>query len=197
MYKVVATQGLVLTKRSAGEANTLVAILTKDLGVVRAAARSARVEQSKLRYGLEPLTQGKFSMVRGRHEWKLVGTEELSRAYLAGSPLSRRAAGRVTRLLLRLIHGEDPVVDVYTTVVDGLDRLARAESEAEMDSVECVLVLRVLAHLGYLPHTPALAPFLQTAPQGDFMSEDLAVAVARSRPALIRTINNSLSATGL
>lgn len=193
MHSIVATEGLVLAKRTAGEANTLVAILTKDLGLVRASARSARVEQSKLRYGLEALTHGKFSLVRGRYEWKLVGAEHLSRDYLGTSPVHRRAAGRVARLLLRLIHGEDPTGELYVTVAEGLKCLARAQSDADAESIECVLVLRVLAHLGYLPHTPEIIPFIKT----DFFSMELTAAVARSRNMLIRAINESLSATGL
>ncbi len=193
MHKIIATDGLVLAKRGVGEANTLVAILTKDLGLVRAAARSARVEQSKLRYGLETLTHGKFSLVRGRYEWKLVGAEHLSRAYLGDSPTRRRAAGRIARLLLRLIHGEEPVGDLYTTVSEGLSYLARAQTDADAESIECVLVLRVLAHLGYLPHTPEIAPFIEA----DFFSMELTAEVTRSRNLLIRAINESLGATGL
>jgi len=193
MHSIVSTDGLVLAKRGAGEANTLVAILTKDLGLVRASARSARVEQSKLRYGLETLTHGKFSLVRGRYEWKLVGTQDLSRSYLGATAARRRAAGRIARLLLRLIHGEEPVEALYDTVAQGLECLARAATDADAESIECVLVLRVLAHLGYLPHTPQLAPFIEA----DFFSMELTAAVTRSRNLLIRTINESLSATGL
>lgn len=193
MHKILATEGIVLAKRGAGEANTLVAILTQDLGLVRGSARSARVEQSKLRYGLETLTRGKFSLVRGRYEWKLVGAEHLSREYMAVSPLRRRALGRISRLLLRLIHGEDAVEGLYQTVEEGLACLSRAHTEADAEGIECVLVLRILAHLGYLPRTPAITPFIET----DFFSLELAAAATRSRTLLIRTINESLSATGL
>lgn len=192
MHRIHITDGIVLGKRGAGEANTLVALLTRDLGLVRASARSARLYKSKLRYGLEPLTAGRFSLVRGKWEWKLTGTERLSRELLAGSALQRKAAGRVARLLLRLVTGEEPVPELYATVAEGLTCLSRAQ-EPEAETIEAVLVLRTLAHLGYLPRTPELSPFIET----DFFSLELAAQAQRSRALIIRAINESLGATGL
>lgn len=193
MHRIHVTEGIVLTKRAAGEANTLVALLTKDLGLLRASARSARLYKSKLRYGLEPLTRGRFSLVRGKYEWKLTGTEHLSRQYLSESAPRRLAAGRVARLLLRLVTGEEPVPELYLTVSEGLEYLSRAQSEADAESIEAVLVLRLLAHLGYLPRTPELSKFIEA----DFFSLELTAEAARSRAAIIRAINESLGATGL
>lgn len=192
MHNIVAIEAIVLGKRGVGEANTLVSLLSDDLGLVRASARSARLAKSKLRYGLEPLTSGRFSLVRGVFEWKLVGVQDLSRVHVAGSPLRRRAIGRVARLLMRLIHGEESVPELYTTVSQGLQYLAKSSDE-EAEHIECVLVLRILSHLGYLPQTVEMRPFLEQ----DFFSMELAAEAARSRALLIRTINESLGATGL
>ena len=198
MHKIFITQGLVLAKRGAGEANTSVALFTSELGLIRASARSARLANSKLRYGLESLTAARFSLVRGRYEWKLTGVEGPERALLT----ERRAAvARIGGLLLRLIHGEEPVPELYALVLEGLGCLARAHTDLEADALECVLVLRILSSLGYLPQTPELAPFmynpLTAPPTGEFFSPELTAEVARSRPLLIRTINESLTATGL
>jgi DNA repair protein RecO len=192
MYDVLVSEGIVLGKRGVGEANILVSILTRNLGLIRARAQSARAEQSKLRYGLEPLTHGTFSFVRGKNEWRLVGVEKAT-TLLGKNVLSRKAQGRVTRLLSRLIHGEESLLALYTTVSEGLAYLARVQEKEEIESVECVLVLRILSHLGYLPQTPALAPFVES----DFFSLELAHEAARSRRVLIRAINESLNATGL
>jgi len=199
MHKIFVTSGLVLAKRGAGEANTSVALFTEELGLIRASARSARLSKSKLRYGLETLTQARFSLVRGRYEWKLTGVEAPSRALLvlsdSDTALTERRASlaRITKLLLRLIHGEEPVPEFYALVLSGLAHLARAETQKDAESIECVLVLRILASLGYLPATPELAPFIER----DFFSLELSAEVERSRKLLIRTINESLTATGL
>jgi len=193
MHKVVVTDGLVLSKRGAGESNTLLALLTQELGLVRASARSARKEVSKLRFGLEPMTTARFSLVRGRNEWKLIGVEAVSRTLLSDSSLRRVQVGRVTRLLLRLIHGEEPVPELYATIENGLRCLSETSDTLDAEAVECVLVLRILEHLGYLPGSPPLAPFLE----GEVSSAQLIAKAKESRLLLIRTINESLSATGL
>jgi len=193
MHTLFVTDGIVLLKRGVGEANVQAVILTEKLGLVRALARSARAEKSKLRYSLEPLSCGTFSLIRGKYEWKLVGAGQVSGAYLAPVAGSRRTAARATRLLLRLINGEDPMPALYQTVLRGLAALAQAKTQEQEDALECVLVLRILSHLGYLPKTPELSPFVVS----DEFGVELAARALKARAALVRTINESLGATGL
>ncbi|HEY4501608.1 MAG TPA: DNA repair protein RecO [Candidatus Paceibacterota bacterium] len=192
MHKIHVTDGVVLGKRGAGEANTLVSILTEELGLVRAKATSARVEGSKLRYGLETLTHARYCLVRGKYEWKLTGVEGVSHA-LKGEERDRRVrSGKIAKLLLRLVNGEEPVPALYKTVIEGLGAIAGAATPADAEAVEVVLVLRILSHLGYLPHTQALAQFIE----GEY-SVELAAQALKSRATLVRAINESLIATGL
>jgi len=193
MHRILVTDGIVLSKRTLGEAHTLVSVLTEGHGLLRAKATSTRAEASKLRYGTELMTRARFSFVQGKYEWKLTGVERISREFT--SPLSRNrvAAGRIAKLLLRLIRGEEQGGELFATVAEGLSLLSRAENENASASIECVLVLRILSHLGYLPHTPALAPFVEK----DFSSAELALEAQASRAFLIRTINESLMQTGL
>lgn len=188
MHEIVVNDGLVLGKRFVREADVLVQIFT-PAGLLRARATSARSEKSKLRYGLEPLTEARFSLVRGRYEWRLTGVEAVSRRYVASAPAQRAAMARVARLLERLIHGQEASVQLYNTVIEGFAAFVSAPSP---EAVEVVLVLRILSHLGYLPQTEALAPFID----GQFNVE-LSAKALESRALLIRTINESLQATGL
>lgn len=193
MHKKFITKGLVLGKQGLGEANIAVMLLCEELGLVRAAARSARHERSKLRYGLEVLTEGRYSLVRGKQEWRLVGVEEVSRACIGRAVPHRTRAGQIGRLLLRLMPGEEGNRALYVSVVEGLRALARVESEEDATATECVLVLRILSHLGYLPQLPEIAPFVES----DFFTQDLALQAKHSRAFLIKLINDSLSASGL
>ena len=181
-----------LGKRGVGEAHTLVWILTRELGLMRAKATSARAEQSKLRYGLEMLTMAQYCVVRGKAQWLLTGVENVSRTLTGGGASRRQRSGKIAKLLLRLIHGEERVPALYKTVVEGLSALTRAATPADADAVETVLVLRVLAHLGYLPHTQALSQFIE----GEY-SLELSAEALKSRSLLVRAINESLIATGL
>ncbi len=181
-----------LGKRGVGEAHTLVSILTHELGLIRGKATSARAEASKLRYGLETLSVGRYAMVRGKAEWKLTGVENISHELAQGDRDKRVRSGKIAKLLLRLIHGEERVPALYKTVVEGLGAIARAATVEDAEAIETVLVLRVLAHLGYLPHVPALAQFIE----GEY-SVELSAEALKSRSLLVRAINESLIATGL
>jgi DNA repair protein RecO len=189
MYQKIATNGIVLHKRVVGEANVRVAVLTDDLGLVVANARSARRQESKLRYGLEPLTLARFCFVRGLHEWRLVQVESPCNLFVVVTPTQRSAAGRISQLLLRLIHGQEPSPLLYKDVIEGFALLASAKST---DEIEVVLVLRILSRLGYLPHTEALAPFVD-----EQFSLKLSAQALASRALLVRAINEALQATGL
>jgi DNA repair protein RecO len=193
-HKIVITDGIVLGKRGVGEAHTLVAMLTREAGLVRARAISARKAESKLKYGLEPLTVARFSLVRGRLEWKLIGVETISRELMhAPKPNeSRAAAGRAARLLLRLVAGEEASPELYDTVAGGFDLLTQAEDRSAIENLECMLVLRILWHLGYVANVAPVEQFLA----GE-LTHSLVRDAADIRPVLIRTINESLAATGL
>jgi DNA repair protein RecO len=193
MHEIHITNGLVLSKRGVGEANTLVFILTEKLGLIRASARSTRVEASKLRYGLETLTFARFSFVRGKRDWRLVGVEDATHSAIGPTVLRRQAAGRIAKLVTRLVQGEEPVPALFTATTEGLVFLANAATDQDAQAIETVLVLRVLAQLGYLPNTPELAPFIQN----QLFSVELAAAAAQSRSVLIRAINESLQQSGL
>ena len=193
MHQIHITEGIVLGKRGVGEANTWVTVLTKKLGLIRAAARSTRVEKSKLRYGLEPLTSARFSFVRGKHEWRLVGVENVSHEAVGPTLLRRQAAGRIAKLITRLVQGEEPLEALCTSLAEGLVFLANAASEQDAQAIETVLVLRILASLGYLPHTPELTPFISDR----LFSVELAAAAAQSRSVLVKAINESLQQSGL
>lgn len=191
MHEKHITEGIVLAKRAAGEANTLVYVMTEELGLVRAKAVSARREASKLRYGLEPLSCGRYSFVRGKQEWRLTGADDVTRELIAATPAQRRRLGQVSRLLMRLVLGSQHSPELYRLIRTGFATLAHTEKDA--DSIECVLVLRILAQLGYLPELPSLAPFVES----DAFTPELAAEAAASRKLLIKLINDSLQATGL
>jgi DNA repair protein RecO (recombination protein O) len=193
MHTLFVSEGIVLGKRGVGEANVIVAVLTRNFGLIKAHVRSARNEKSKLRYGLEPLTLGRFTFVRGKNDWRLTGVEKVSRELISSQAEKRQQSGRVSRLLLRLIPGEEIASQLFDTAKEGFLSLVHTESRQMAESIETVFVLRILAHLGYLPHTRELRPFIET----DFFSIELAHKAHEVRTRLIKAINESLSATGL
>ncbi len=193
MYEVTTTDAVVLKKYNVGETNTLITLLSRDLGLLQAAARSTRVQQSKLRYRIEPFTKARFSLVRGKVQWRLTGIEDVQTSFLSATPAQYLAAGRISTLLMRLIQGqEEKVTQLYGAVEEGFASIFQSPRE-DLGTIECVLVLRVLARLGYVPHAKELEPFVEH----NLFPQDLTLEAMRLRPLLIRTINESLKVSGL
>lgn len=191
MYSVEVCEGIVLYKRGLGEADALVYVLANTLGLVRAKAIGARLQKSKLRYGLEPLSLGRYSFVRGKKEWRLTGAEQIDRSLLDAKQPERRRLAQVSALLVRLVPGQEEAFRLFGIVRDGFASLARTTVHA--DALECVLVLRILAQLGYVPELPSLSPFVE----GSAYTPELAAQAEASRKLLVKLINDSLQATGL
>ena len=181
-----------LGKRGVGEAHSSVALLTREAGLLWARATSARMGRSKLRYGIEPFTQARYALVRGRQEWKVVGVERISRELMVAPVAARAAAGRAGKLLQRLVAGEEACPELFATAAEGFALLARAELRSDIENLECMLVLRILWHLGYVANVSPVEQFLAGQ-----LTAGMAQDVAPMRPMLIRTINESLAATGL
>ncbi len=190
MYNIATSRGIVLKKYPVGESHSIVTILTEEYGLLRVHARSVRLERSKLRYGVEPLTTARFAFVRGKHEWRLVGAEQITG--FAGDISATAAAGRIVLLLLRLIQGQEPIPLVYEAAEQGLSTLASAD-RTTLAPVEWVLVLRILAHLGYVSPPDALLPFLTD----NTFSTGLLSQAEQSRRLLVSMINESLRASDL
>lgn len=184
------TRGVVLKRSPFGEANAVVTLFTEDLGLVHAIAQSSRKEESKLRFGLMPLAFGRYSLVLG-NRYRLIGVETEPRGEVTSAYL--RTAGRVAALLVRLLPGGDAHPTLFSSVREGLSLMRENSGDEElMKNVECMLVLRTLAVLGYLPALPEFVPFTEGP-----VTEALAARLSGVRTGAIRTINASLSQTGL
>jgi len=99
----------------------------------------------------------------------------------------------VSRLLIRLIQGEEPVRDLFEVIVHGLLHISQETNEENLPYIEAVLVLRIVAQLGYVEEKQELGVFLDT----NTFSESLIEQAKKNRPLLIRSINTSLAETGL
>ncbi len=196
MYHIYVTEGLVLSKRGVGEANVVLQVLTREHGLLRIAARSSRLLRSKQRYGLEVSTLARFSFVRGRNELRLTGVDRASRRVIGASTEARAAFGRIAKLLLRLVHGPEPMRALYDTVLTGLELLCREPTDGKIETylsaLEGVLVLRLMAHLGYVSPHLAYINFIEAE-----LDDALIEEAASKRTLLVRTINDSLVQSGL
>lgn len=151
-HKIHTTEALILGSEPFGEANRWYLLFTPDLGLARARAQGVRLAKSKLAGQLLSFDHVLVSLVRGKDGWHLVGAEScgLARSVLR-EPAKRAVAAKIMKLLQRLIVGEEADPKLFAGVVSGINYLAAAKlTDSLLYHYELVMVLRVLANLGYI-----------------------------------------------
>ncbi len=165
-HHIYTTEGFVVGLVPYGESNMFVRVLTRDLGLVGASARSVRDVKSKLRYGLQEFCLSSVSLVRGKHEWKITNAVPHKNFWheCADKPDAMRVCAHVFGLLKKLVAGEERNEALFDIVHEGISFITDTPlSFDELRKAECMLVLRIVHNLGYVKPTPTLAPFVEHA----------------------------------
>jgi len=189
------TESLLLASYPLRESDRLVECFTKDFGLIRAIAKSAREERSKLRYALEPLSRATISLVRGRDVWRIRGAHHEESFYRAfeDSPETLRMIGNTFVLLRRLVTGEEENRELFCDLSEALIFLKEgALSSEEIKAFESILVLRVLSRLGYRLPREDWTRYLSEP-----LSEDLIREFAPQRRLAVTLINETLTESQL
>jgi DNA repair protein RecO (recombination protein O) len=151
-------QGVVLRTHKLGEADRIITLLTRQRGLVRAAARGVRKTSSRFGGRLEPFMHVDLQLAEGRTLDTITQVETLSAfardlgldypAYTAGTAILETAERLVP-------HDGEPAVQQYQLLVGALAALAarRQPPATLLDSYQ----LRALAVAGYAPSFSACA----------------------------------------
>lgn len=177
------TESIVLHRAPLGEASALVYLLTSEFGLIKARAQGIRKPGAKLSPALQTLTELDAMLVRGKEYWRLSGALLVQNHFPNLSPLERKRAGRVTRLLLRLVHGETKDAELFYDFRSFLINLARARGE-EAEAAECLAALQILRTLGL--HAGEI-------PEGD----EALSRILQNRKEYIQRVNRGILASGL
>ncbi|MFZ2523560.1 MAG: DNA repair protein RecO [Minisyncoccia bacterium] len=168
-YRVYTTKGIVLKKKNSGEQNSFLYILTKDLGLIIASARSTRSSKSKLKGLIEEFSHGDFSFVKGKNGWHLTNVSENGNFFFQAPNHSRKTLAQMAAVLLKMIQGEEPHKEVYSTVVESFKFLTEVTKD-HIHIVEVLSVLRIMYELGYVRDDNEVTDFLKN---DDYSSEIL------------------------
>jgi DNA repair protein RecO len=122
-HHVYQTEGIVLGGIRTGEANKQLALFTKELGLVSAAAQGIRLLKSKLRYSLQEYTVGSFALVRGKNVWRITSAQSSSNLHtsLQDRQNAFLAIARILSLIERLVRGEERHPELFATVLSGTE----------------------------------------------------------------------------
>lgn len=149
-YTIHHTPGIVIGIANRDEANRVVTIFTRELGLIRAQAQGIRKQESKLRFSTQQLSFVHCDVVLGKELWRLIGVESLSvGTELLLYPELWNAWNRCATLLARLLPFDEVNEELYEAVYDAYQFSLIHSATIEPLSFEHFLVLRILAHLGY------------------------------------------------
>lgn len=192
-YHLYHTEGIVLGSIPVKESNRFYFILTRDMGLIGAAAQGVRELKSKLRGHLTEYMPANMTFVRGRDVWRLTAAEECGVLVGGTDAAHRRAVIRLAVLLRRLLQGEEEHEELYDEVKVAFAFLHETQTPLEfLPAGEVLAAARILALMGYL------APFTQeaelfTAPWGS----ELLLRAVPARGSLVKQVNAALQASQL
>ncbi|NCT00177.1 DNA repair protein RecO [Candidatus Parcubacteria bacterium] len=186
-YPIYTTPGFVLSSYKIGEADRLLQIFTRDLGVVFAKATGIRKLKSKLRGHVQDYNLGLFSMVHGKSGWKLTnGDVYESGEYRSFSLRQKEVLARVASLLRRLYVGEEPNEKLFETIISFFSHEMFLK-EDKIGVFELVVGVNILSQLGYVGDESITSNVVQ---MGHEIDSDF---VLENKKKIILEINSALS----
>src|SRR3989344_1682744 len=192
-YHIYTTEGIILKRMPFGEANIVLHILTSDLGLIMASARSARLSVSKLRPALQEYTLGMVSCVKGKNGWKVTNVVETENFFFEYPKYCHRVLAQISSVLLQMITGESPHSEIFQTVKSGFEFLKDVR-EKDMTSFETLMILRILHELGYVESDENTGSFLEDM---DGWNNPLLHKVEENKKSMVGIINKALKESHL
>jgi DNA repair protein RecO (recombination protein O) len=123
--RTLRTEVVVLRHTDWGEADRLLVLFSREAGKLRAVAKGARKLHSRKAGHLEPFTQVKLLMARGRDFWIVTQAETVDAFLPVREDLLRTAyAAYVIELLDRFTYEEGENRGLYHLLVETLQRVA-------------------------------------------------------------------------
>jgi DNA repair protein RecO (recombination protein O) len=160
------TEAFILGGVNAGEANRFLTIFTKEFGLLSAQATGARHLKSKLRFCLQDYSHSQVSLVRGKEIWRLINAGSLYDIWkdFKLKRDERLLIIRIFTLLRRLLHGEERQGEIYEILNRSLEFLLNTTlSKEDLRNFECVVIIKILYHLGYFPINDEFGKFIECA----------------------------------
>jgi DNA repair protein RecO len=192
MHHIYHTEGLILGSNNYGEAGKYYAVFTRDLGMIYASAQGVRKMSSKLRFVLQDFSYIKADLVKGKDFWRITSASKTNKLENLTKPEIFEVFINISKLLKRLLSGEEANADLFSDLLNGLSILEKSKTKEDLRNIEAVIVLRILNNLGYIGGNEVLQDFIKSP-----FEEDLIFKVSKSRTKILHQINNALKETHL
>lgn len=194
MHHIYHNHGFILDSRNIGEANKMLVIYTREMGLVRCAVQGVRLNKSKLRFALQDFSYVKVDLVRGRDLWRVTSATSInSFPYARKDKQALLLIARISKLIERLCDGEEPNTKIFDDFVQALYILDdESVAISTREALELHLVLRIMNTLGYIGESSIISDYL-SLPFDQIKTDDL----LKERKSIIAHINKAISESGL
>ena len=193
MHHIYHTEGIILGSRNSGEAGKYYYIFTRDVGMITASAQGVRKMSSKLRFVLQDYAYVKIDLVKGRDLWRVTSASKTNLLEnISKNTATLRVFSNISRLLKRLLAGEDPNQNLFADVLNGLFVLEKSGTKDELHNIEAVMVLRILNNLGYIGEEKDLGVLMESP-----FADTLIFEASKNRAKMLSEINKALKQTDL
>ncbi len=152
-YRMYRTKAYVLRRWNRDESSVLVSLYTEEFGHIQAHAQGIRESYSKLRSSLQMFALISVELVRGKKMWRITNAIIDTYPWNPGSYQSHVSPliARTFSLLERLTPGEESNPEIFRVCGTLYSLANNKEISVEIkDSLEILVVLRILAYLGYV-----------------------------------------------
>lgn len=194
MHHIYHTHGFILNSRNTGEANKMLTVYTREMGLVRVACQGVRFAKSKLRFALQDFSYTKIDLVRGKELWRVTSATNItSFPYARSDRQSLLLIARISKLLERVCDGEEESGIIFDDFIQALYLLDDTSvSASTREALELHLVLRIMNTLGYIGDSTILSEYLSTP--FDKIEES---SILKERQSIIAHINKALNESQL
>ena len=148
-HTIYQTRALVLGAHDFKESNKLIALFTREFGLIYAHAQSVRDVKSKMRFHTQTLSFVDVDLVSGRDMWRMTGIHShTSGVTLTQHPLYSIYI-KIADTLKRLLRGEDAHKELFFQVEQCIQETAHETDTQNLEEIEIIIMIRILHHVGY------------------------------------------------
>lgn len=194
MHHIYHTHGFILSSKNKGEANKMLTIYTREMGLLRGMVQGIRLNKSKLRFTLQDFSYASIDLVRGKDVWRITSATNISTfPYARSSKESILFIARISKLLERLCDGEESNERIFDDFIQALFLIDDVSILNESrEALELHLVLRVMNSLGYIGESEMLKDYL-----GGEIGIEKTELLLKEKRSIISHINKALNESQL
>jgi DNA repair protein RecO (recombination protein O) len=194
MHHKYHTQGIILSSKNLGEANKLIFVYTREMGLIKAIAQGVRLGKSKLRFSLQDFSLSNIDFVKGRDLWRITSASFVSSFSIAReSKDSMVFISHICSLIERLCGEEEKNEKVFDDFINSLKLLNNQNIESSFrEALELYVVLRILNNLGYIGDSEIINKYIKNS-----FNKDSINFLLKDRKLIIFHINKALKESHL